>query len=54
MTPKQLQAYQNQAQKVAKQKRNPRKKNPRISQMEEDIMRGKIRRMIEKTYPKKG
>ena len=51
MNPDQLQAYRTYSQRVAKNKRNRNKRNPIIKKMEEDIMRAKIRSMIEKNYP---
>ena len=51
MNPDQLQAYRTYSQRVAKNKRNRNKPSLFKKKMEEDIMRAKIRNMIEKNYP---
>jgi len=51
MNPDQLQAYRTYSQRVAQNKRNRNKTSPFKKKMEEDVMRARIKNMIEKTYP---
>ena len=47
MDGEQLQAYRAYSQKVAKNRRKHSRKNPMVRKYEEDIMRSKIKKIIE-------